>query len=83
MLFPFIEVMSDFKKRMLEIFGMPVGVGVGVFAAVLVGLMIATKETSRTQVEQVDCECTCRASECVAFRKPGDLPRCSGCRCSG
>ena len=79
MLFPFIEVMSDFKKRMLEIFGVPVGVGIAVFT----GLMIATKDTSRTQVEQVDCECTCRASECVAFRKPGDLPRCSSCRCSG
>lgn len=78
MLFPFIEVMSDFKKRTLEIFGMPVGVGVAVFAAVFVGVMIATKDTSRTQV---DCECTCRASECVAFRKPGDLPRCSSCRC--
>ena len=79
MLFPFIEVMSDFKKRMLEIFGVPVGVGIAVFT----GLMIATKETSRMQVEQLDCECTCRASECVAFRKPGDLPRCSSCRCSG
>lgn len=72
--------MSDFKKQMLEISGVPVGVGVAVFA----GLMIATKDTSRTQVEQVvDYECTCRASECVAFRKPGDLPRCSSCRCSG
>ena len=76
MLFPFIEVMSDFKRRMLEIFRVPVGVAG--FAAVFVGLMIATKDASWAQV---DCECTCRASECVAFRKPGDLPRCPSCRC--
>lgn len=37
MLFPFIEVMSDFKKRTLEIFGMPVGVGVGVLRGGLRG----------------------------------------------
>ena len=80
MLFPFVDFMSDFKKRMLEIFGMPVEVAVGVGVAVFAGLMIATKETSRTQVDR---ECICRASECVAFRKPGDLPRCSSCRCSG
>lgn len=64
--------MSDFQKRMFGFFGF------AAMAAILAGLMIATKDASRTQV---DCECTCRASECVAFRKPGDLPRCSSCRC--
>ena len=32
MLFPFVGFMSDFKKRRVEIFGMPVGVMVAVFA---------------------------------------------------
>ena len=60
--------MSDSKKRMFEFAAM---------AAILAVLTIATKDNSGAQV---DCEYTCKESKCVAFRKPGDLPRCLICR---